>query len=68
LIHTTTNDRDVHVMEVEHLIRALKAENKDFRYRIYEDAPGGHSFNRLDTPFARESRQEIYEFLREHLR
>jgi dipeptidyl aminopeptidase/acylaminoacyl peptidase len=68
LIHTSTNDRDVHVLEVEELIRALKAENKEFRYRIYEDAPGGHSFNRLDTPFARESRQEIYEFLREHLR
>jgi len=67
LIHTSTNDRDVNVLEVEHLIKSLKAEGKDFRYRIYEDAPGGHSFNRLDTVSAKESREEIYEFLREHL-
>lgn len=68
LIHTSTNDRDVNVAEVEHLIQALKAEGKDFEYRIYKDAPGGHSFNRIDTPFARESRGEIYEFLSKHLR
>lgn len=67
LIHTNTNDRDVHVLEVESLIRALKAEGKDFEYRIYEDAPGGHSFNRMDTTLARESRAEIYAFLARHL-
>ncbi len=63
LIHTTTNDRDVNVVEVEHLIAQLKAAGKDFEYKIYEDAPGGHSFNRIDIPAARESRGEIYEFL-----
>lgn len=68
LIHTTTNDRDVHVLEVEHLIKSLKAEGKDFEYRIYEDAPGGHAFNRLDTPLGRESRAEIYGFLGRYLR
>jgi dipeptidyl aminopeptidase/acylaminoacyl peptidase len=68
LIHTNTNDRDVHVLEVEHLIAALKAAGKDFEYRIYEDVPGGHSFNRIDTAQARESRREIYRFLAEHLR
>ncbi len=31
--------------------------------KIYEDAPGGHSFNRIDTPLARESRKEVYDFL-----
>ncbi len=67
LIHTNTNDRDVHVSEVEHLIQALKADGKDFRYRIYQDAPGGHSFNRMDTALARESRREIYAFLDEYL-
>ncbi len=67
LIHTSTNDRDVHVLDVEHLIKSLKAAGKEFRYRIYEDAPGGHSFNRMDTPLALESRREIYEFLGEHL-
>ena len=68
LIHTSTNDRDVNVAEVEHLIQALKAAEKDFEYKIYKDAPGGHSFNRIDTPFARESRKEIYEFLSKHLK
>ena len=68
LIHTSTNDRDVHVLEVERLIQALQAEGKDFEYRIYEDAPGGHSFNRMDTTQARQSRREIYAFLARYLR
>lgn len=68
LIHTNTNDRDVHVLEVEHLIAALKAADKDFEYRIYQDVPGGHSFNRIDTAAARESREEIYGFLARHLK
>jgi dipeptidyl aminopeptidase/acylaminoacyl peptidase len=67
LIHTNTNDRDVNVLEVENLIAALKAEGKTFEYRIYEDAPGGHSFNRMDHPLALESREEIYRFLAKHL-
>jgi dipeptidyl aminopeptidase/acylaminoacyl peptidase len=67
LIHTNTNDRDVHVLEVEHLIKTLEAEDKDFEYKIYQDVPGGHSFNRLDTPAARESREEIYAFLARYL-
>jgi dipeptidyl aminopeptidase/acylaminoacyl peptidase len=67
LIHTNTNDRDVNVLEVEHLIAQLKAAGKEFQHKIYEDAPGGHSFNRMDTPLARESRKEIYAFLARHL-
>lgn len=67
LIHTTTNDEDVHVLEVESLIKALKAAGKSFESKIYQDAPGGHSFNRLDTKFAKESRAEIYRFLAKHL-
>ena len=68
LIHTNTNDRDVNVLEVEHLIKSLQAADKQFEYRIYEDVPGGHSFNRMDTVQARESRREIYEFLARHLK
>jgi dipeptidyl aminopeptidase/acylaminoacyl peptidase len=68
LIHTNTNDRDVHVLEVEHLIKSLKAEGKEFEYRIYQDAPGGHSFNRTDTILASESREEIYAFLARYLK
>lgn len=68
LVHTNTNDRDVHVSEVEHLIAQLEAAGKEFEYRVYEDAPGGHSFNRMDSKLARESRKEIWAFLRKHLR
>ncbi len=68
LIHTNTNDEDVNVLEVERLIAALKAEGKKFEYKIYQDAPGGHQFNRLDTKLARESRREIYRFLAQYLK
>jgi dipeptidyl aminopeptidase/acylaminoacyl peptidase len=67
LIHTNTNDEDVNVLEVEHLIEALKAEGKKFEYKIYQDAPGGHYFNRTDTKLARESRLEIWRFLAGYL-
>jgi len=67
LIHTNTNDEDVNVLEVEHLIKSLKSEGKKFEYKIYQDAPGGHSFNRTDKKIAHESRLEIYQFLNKHL-
>lgn len=63
LIHTNTNDDDVNVLEVEHLIKSLKAEGKDFEYEIFQDIPGGHSFDRIDTRHARETRMKIYDFL-----
>jgi len=68
LIHGTSNDEDVNILEVEHLIKSLQAAGKDFSYKIYENAPGGHSFNRLDTPLARESRREIWRFLARYLK
>jgi dipeptidyl aminopeptidase/acylaminoacyl peptidase len=68
LIHTNTNDEDVNVLEVKRMIMALKAEGKQFESKIYEDAPGGHMFNRLDTKLARDSRQEIYAFLAKYLK
>ena len=68
LIHTNTNDEDVNVLEVRRLITALKAEGKQFEYKIYQDAPGGHAFNRVDTPLARESRKEVYAFLAKYLK
>jgi len=69
LIHTNTNDADVNVLEVERLIQALQAEGKTgFQYKIYEDVPGGHGFNRLDTQVAKESRREIWRFLAPILR
>ncbi len=67
LVHTTTNDEDVHVLEVENLIKALKAAGKPFEHKVYQDAPGGHSFNRLDTKLAKASRAEAYRFLAKYL-
>lgn len=67
LIHTNTNDDDVNVLEVEHLIQALKAEGKDFQYQIYKDIPGGHSFDRIDTQIAQKIRVKIYTFLAGYL-
>ena len=68
LIHTNTNDEDVNVLEVEHMIEALKAAGKKFEYKIYDNAPGGHQFNRIDTKLARESREEIWAFLARYLK
>src|SRR5262245_14573321 len=68
LIHANTNDEDVKFEEVKKLIEALQAAGKDFSYRIYTNAPGGHLFNRLDTAQARESREEIWRFLDKYLR
>ena len=68
LIHTNTNDADVNVLEVEHLIKSLKAEDKKFEYEIFEDIPGGHSFDRIDTKKAQEIRVKIYKFLAGYLK
>ena len=67
LIHTNTNDEDVHVLEVENLINRLKALDKSFEYEIFEDIPGGHSFDRMDHRTGRDIRFDIYKFLERHL-
>jgi dipeptidyl aminopeptidase/acylaminoacyl peptidase len=67
LIHTNTNDEDVNVLEVQNLIAALKGAGKKFEYKIYDNAPGGHMFNRIDTRLARDSRLEVWRFLSSYL-
>ena len=68
LIHTNTNDEDVNVLEVEHLIKSLKAEGKPFDYEIFEAVPGGHSFDRMATKTAKEIRLKIYNHLAKYLK
>lgn len=68
LIHTNTNDDDVNVIEVEHLIKSLKADGKKFEYEIFQDIPGGHSFDRMDTKIAKEIRVKIYKHLAKELK
>lgn len=67
LIHTNNNDDDVNVLEVEHMIKSLKAENKKFEYEIYQEVEGGHSFDRIDTQTAQKIRVKIYKFLAQYL-
>jgi dipeptidyl aminopeptidase/acylaminoacyl peptidase len=68
LIHGNTNDEDVNVIEIQRFVAALKAAGKKFEYKIYENAPGGHEFGRLDTKLARESRHDVYKFLAGYLK
>lgn len=68
LIHTNTNDDDVNVLEVEHLIKSLKADGKKFEYEIFQDVPGGHSFDRMDTKIAKEIRLKVHRFLANYLK
>jgi len=67
LTHTNTSDDDVNVLEVEHLIQALQAANKKFESKIYQNAEGGHSFDRIDTQTAQRIRVKIYKFLTQYL-
>lgn len=72
LIHTTENDQDVNVLEVQHLIKSLimvgNKPGRDFWYKIYPNTPGAHGFNRLDTRFAKGVRGEVYNFLASYLK
>ena len=68
LIHGDTNDQDVHVNELMHLIDALKAAGKKFEYQIYQDPPGGHPFNRIDTKTAADSWGKCKAFLNKYLK
>ncbi len=68
LIHTNTIDDDVNVLEVEALIKSLKAEGKKFEYEIFRNIPGGHSFDRIDTKTAQEIRFKIHQFIGKSLK
>lgn len=59
LVHANTNDDDVSVLEVEHLIKSLKADGKQFEYEIFQNLEGGLSFDRIDTRKAKEIRLKI---------
>jgi len=67
LIHTNTIDDDVNVLEVEHLIKSLKADGKKFDYEIFQNIEGGHSFDRIDTKIGRTIRLKIWKFIAKEL-
>ncbi|MGA3011566.1 MAG: alpha/beta fold hydrolase [Terracidiphilus sp.] len=68
LIDANTTDETVHIVEIRHLLAALDAAHKQYKSHIYEAAPGGHFFNRIDTLLAVQSRKEVYDFLEENLK
>ncbi len=67
LINTNTNDDDVYAIEVKQLVAALKNAGKDFQFDLYENLPGGHGFDRIDTKLARQIRFKMYSFLAKYL-
>ena len=68
MIDADTTDETVHIVEIKHLVAALDAAHKQYKLHIYDAAPGGHFFNRIDTPLAVESRKDVYAFLKEYLK
>lgn len=67
LIHTNTNDNDVYVEEVLLMIDSLKAHDKKFDYKVFQEIAGGHGFDRIDTKESTDIRYSIYKFLEMHL-
>lgn len=67
LIYTNTNDNDVYVEEVLLMIDSLKAHKRVFDYKVFQNAAGGHGFDRIDTKEATEIRFTIYKFLEKYL-
>lgn len=68
MITTCLNDDDVSWTEVDRMIQALKAENKDFEYEIYPAMRGAHFFERTDEKEATDIRFKTYRFLAKYLK
>jgi dipeptidyl aminopeptidase/acylaminoacyl peptidase len=66
-VHATRNDGDLNEMEIDRLVEALDAHDKDVTVEFHDDAPGAHKFERIDTAFAKKSRGRLYDFLATHL-
>ena len=68
MITTCINDDDVSWTEVNRMIEALKAENKEFSYKIYPPMAGAHLFERMDMKECSDIRFETYRFLAKYLK
>lgn len=68
MITTCINDDDVSWTEVDRMIGALKAEGKDFTYKIYPPMAGAHLFERMDMKECTDIRFETYRFLAKYLK
>lgn len=68
MIYTNTNDNDVYVEEVELMIENLKKHEKNFEYKIFQEASGGHGFDRIDSKEATDIRYNVHKFLEKYLK
>jgi len=72
LVHAATNDDDVFIIENRNLRDSMVAAGKDraglYWYREWDNPPGGHEFNRVDTKQGRESWGKTMIFLNSYLR
>jgi dipeptidyl aminopeptidase/acylaminoacyl peptidase len=69
LVQNTTGDKTAPVqLHGGRLIELLKAHNKVFESKIYDNAPGGHVFSEADSPDARDSEARIFEFLAKYMK
>lgn len=68
LIYTNTNDNDVYVEEVQLMIDTLRKYGKEFKYKIFQDASGGHGFDRIDSKEATDIRFTVHKFLERYLK
>lgn len=66
-VHATRNDGDLNEMEIDRLIEAFDAHDKQVEFEFHDEAPGAHKFERIDTAFAKKSRGRLYAFLADHL-
>lgn len=67
MIYTNTNDNDVYVEEVKLMINKLKELGKTFDYQVFQDASGGHGFDRIDSKEATDIRFNVHKFMEQHL-
>lgn len=68
LVENTTGDKTAPVqLRGGRLIELLKAHNKLFEYKIYDNAPGGHTFSEVDSPESRDSQEHIFQFLAKYM-
>lgn len=68
LVVATTGDEIAPLaLHTGRLIEALKAYNKVYESKIYDNAPGGHTFLRGDTKEADDAHERIGDWLDKHL-
>lgn len=67
LIYTNTNDNDVYVEEVQLIIDTLKKHAKKIEYKVFQNASGGHGFDRIDSKEATDIRFTVHQFLQRYL-